>query len=77
MLSVAQDLPPAVCEVLGLDNNAAPLSYETAEDCIVKKHYQMSPSQNSSVPVHPANGTRSNSNLKALPNSVHTPTSAW
>ncbi|XP_040199922.1 TBC1 domain family member 15 [Rana temporaria] len=72
-----KDLPPAVCEVLGLDNNAAPLSYETAEDCIVKKHYQMSPSQNSSVPVHPANGTRSNSNLKALPNSVHTPTSAW
>ncbi|KAM5170209.1 TBC1 domain family member 15 isoform 2-T2 [Mantella aurantiaca] len=72
-----KDLPPAVCEVLGLNGNTASLSYDTAEDCIVKKHYQTSPSQNSSVPVHPANGTRSNSSLKALPNSVHTPTSAW
>nr|DBA31137.1 TPA: hypothetical protein GDO54_007034 [Pyxicephalus adspersus] len=71
-----EELPPAVCEVLGLDYNAASLSYDTTEDCTVKKHYQTSPSQNSTVPVHPANGTRSNSNLKALPNSVHTPSSA-
>ncbi|XP_075065633.1 TBC1 domain family member 15 [Mixophyes fleayi] len=72
-----KDLTPAVCEVLGLENNTAPPSSDTAEECIIKKHYQNSPSQNSTVPVHPANGTRSNSCLKSLPNNVHTPASAW
>ncbi|XP_072002826.1 TBC1 domain family member 15 isoform X3 [Engystomops pustulosus] len=72
-----KDLPPAVCEVLGLKENTLPSAFDPTEDCVFRKHYQNSSSPNSPVPAHPQNGTRSNSGLKPLPNSVHTPTSAW
>ncbi|XP_068132772.1 TBC1 domain family member 15 isoform X2 [Hyperolius riggenbachi] len=71
-----KDLPPAVCEVLGLKSTASPVC-DTAEGCSIKKHPQTSPSQNSSVPIHLANGKRSTSTPKTLPKSVHTPTSSW
>ncbi|XP_077121406.1 TBC1 domain family member 15 isoform X2 [Ranitomeya variabilis] len=72
-----KDLPPAVCEVLGLKENMLPPAMDPAEDCVLRKHYQNSSSPNRSVPALPPNGTRSNSSRKRLPNSVHTPTSAW
>ncbi|XP_063783525.1 TBC1 domain family member 15 [Pseudophryne corroboree] len=72
-----KDLTSAVCEVLGLQNNCVPPTSDTTDGCIIKKHYQNSPSNNSTVPVLTANGTRSNSSLKSLPNNVHTPASPW
>lgn len=72
-----KDLPSAVCEVLGLKDNTPPPAFDPGEDCVIRKPYQNSSSPNSSVPAVPQNGTRSNSSLKLLPNSVHTPSPAW
>ncbi|KAM9313082.1 TBC1 domain family member 15 [Gastrophryne carolinensis] len=72
-----KDLPPAVCEVLGLEKSTVSALHDTTEDCIVQKHFHTSPSHSSSVPNHPANGTRNISTLKTVPNCAHTPTSAW
>ncbi|KAM4677913.1 TBC1 domain family member 15 [Discoglossus pictus] len=73
-----KDLPPAVCEVLGLKCSlVTPTTFiDASEDNFAKSHYQKPGPQNVSVPVHAANGTTSNSSLKTLPKSVHMPTSA-
>ncbi|MEE6480632.1 hypothetical protein FKM82_012626 [Ascaphus truei] len=73
-----KDLPHAVCEVLGLRSNAVTPSFidTSEEENLAKNQCKKSPPQNVSVPVLAANGARNNSNLKTLPNSVHTLTSA-
>ncbi|XP_053318943.1 TBC1 domain family member 15 [Spea bombifrons] len=66
-----KDLPPAVCDVLGLKSNTTPFG-ELCDESLLRKHHQSSSPQHISVPTPSANGTKS----QTLPVSVHTPTSA-
>ncbi|KAG8439693.1 hypothetical protein GDO86_005750 [Hymenochirus boettgeri] len=67
-----KDLPPTVCDILGLQINGAVTQYEVTS---AKKHLKPSP-QHVPVPASAANGTRSRAVLHNLSTHSHTQTSA-